>query len=126
IGEWLSDRLSQPFVVENLPGASSNLATEAVVRAPADGYTLLLIGPANAINASLFPNLSFDILRDIAPVAGLTREALVLVLHPSVPAASVPELIAYAKANPGKIKMAMTSAGSSPHVSGKLFRLLTG
>jgi len=126
IGEWLSDRLGQPFVVENLPGASSNTATEVVVRAPADGHTLLLIGPANAINASLFPNLSFDILRDIAPVAGLTREALVLVVHPTVPASTVPQLIAYARANPGKIKIAMTSSGSSPHVSGKLFRLLTG
>ena len=126
IGEWLSDRLGQPFVFENLPGASSNTATEVVVRAPADGHTLLLIGPANAINASLFPNLSFDILRDIAPVAGLTREALVLVVHPAVPASTVPQLIAYARANPGKIKIAMTSSGSSPHVSGKLFRLLTG
>jgi tripartite-type tricarboxylate transporter receptor subunit TctC len=126
IGEWLSDRLGQPFVVENLPGASSNTATEVVVRAPADGHTLLLIGPANAINASLFPNLSFDILRDIAPVAGLTREALVLVVHPAVPASTVPQLIAHARANPGKIKIAMTSSGSSPHVSGKLFRLLTG
>jgi tripartite-type tricarboxylate transporter receptor subunit TctC len=126
IGEWLSDRLGQPFVVENLPGASSNTATEAVVRAPADGHTLLLIGPANAINASLFPNLSFDIRRDIAPVAGLTREALVLVVHPAVPAPNVPQLIAYARANPGKIRMAMTSSGSSPHVSGKLFRLMTG
>jgi tripartite-type tricarboxylate transporter receptor subunit TctC len=126
IGEWLSDRLGQPFVVENLPGASSNTATEAVVRAPADGHTLLLIGPANAINASLFPNLSFDIRRDIAPVAGLTREALVLVVHPTVPASTVPQLIAYAKANPGKLRMAMTSSGSSPHVSGKLFKLMTG
>jgi tripartite-type tricarboxylate transporter receptor subunit TctC len=126
IGEWLSDRLGQPFVVENLPGASSNTATEAVVRAPADGHTLLLIGPANAINASLFPNLSFDIRRDIAPVAGLTREALVLVVHPAVPAPNVPQLIAYARANPGKIRMAMTSSGSSPHVSGKLFQLMTG
>jgi tripartite-type tricarboxylate transporter receptor subunit TctC len=96
------------------------------VRAPADGHTLLLIGPANAINASLFPNLSFDIRRDIAPVAGLTREALVLVVHPAVPAPNVPQLIAYARANPGKIRMAMTSSGSSPHVSGKLFRLMTG
>jgi tripartite-type tricarboxylate transporter receptor subunit TctC len=126
IGEWLSNRLGQPFVVENLPGGSSNPATEVVVRAPPDGYTLLLMGPANAINASLFTNLKFDIRRDIVPVAGLTREALVLVVHPSVPAATVPELIAYAKANPGKLRMAMTGAGSSPHVSGKLFRLLTG
>ena len=125
IAQWLSDRLGQPFVVENLPGASSNTATETVVRAPADGHTLLLIGPANAINASLFPNLSFDIRRDIAPVAGLTREALVLVVHPSVPASTVPQLIAYARANPGRLRMAMTSSGSSPHVSGKLFQLMT-
>ena len=126
IGEWLTNRLGQPFAVDNLPGGSSNPATEVVVRAPADGHTLLLMGPANAINASLFPNLPFDIRRDIVPVAGLTREALVLVVHPSVPAATVPELVAYAKANPGKLRMAMTGAGSSPHVSGKLFRLLTG
>jgi tripartite-type tricarboxylate transporter receptor subunit TctC len=126
IGGWLSGRLGQPFNVENLPGGSSNPATEAVVRAAPDGYTLLLMGPANAINASLFPNLGFDIRRDIAPVAGLTRESLVLVVHPSVQAATVPELIAYAKANPGKLRMAMTGTGSSPHVSGKLFRLMTG
>jgi tripartite-type tricarboxylate transporter receptor subunit TctC len=125
IGEWLSPRLGQPFVIDNVPGASSNTATEIVVRAPPDGHTLLLIGPANAINASLFPNLGFDILRDIAPVAGLTREALVLVVHPSVPATTVPQLIAYAKANPGKLRLAMTSSGSSPHVSAKLFQLLT-
>jgi tripartite-type tricarboxylate transporter receptor subunit TctC len=126
LAEWLSPRLGQPVVVENIPGASSNTATEVVVRAPADGHTLLLLGPANAINASLFKNLSFDLLRDLTPVAGLTREALVMVVHPSVPAKSLPELIAYAKANPGKITMAMTSAGSSPNVSGKLFQLLTG
>jgi len=126
ISEWLSDRLGQPFVVENLPGASSNTATEAVVRAPADGHTLLLIGPANAINASLFPNLGFDIRRDIAPVAGLTREALVLVVHPTVPVSTVPQFITYARANPGRLRMAMTSSGSSPHVSGKLFQLMTG
>ena len=126
IGGWLSDQLGQPFDVENLPGGSSNPATEVVVRAPPDGYTILLMGPANAINASLFPNLGFDIRRDIVPVAGLTREALVLVVHPAAPAATVAELIAHAKANPGKLRMAMTGAGTSPHVSGKLFRLMTG
>ena len=110
IGSWLTERLGQPFEIENRAGGSSNPATELVVRAPADGYTMLLMGPANAINASLFPNLSFDIRRDIAPVAALTREALVLVVHPSVPAATVPELIAFAKANPGKLRMAMTGA----------------
>ena len=109
IGEWLTGQLGQPFTVENLPGGSSNPATEIVVRAPADGYTMLLMGPANAINATLFPKLPFDIRRDIAPVAALTREALVLVVHPSVPASTVPELIAYAKANPGKLRMAMTA-----------------
>ena len=90
IAQWLSDRLGQPFVVENQPGGSGNIATETVVRAPADGYTLLLVGPANAISASLYPNLGFNFLRDIAPVAGITREPLVLVVHPSVPATTVP------------------------------------
>jgi tripartite-type tricarboxylate transporter receptor subunit TctC len=126
LAEWLSPRLGQPILVENLPGASSNTATEVVVRAPADGHTLLLLGAANAINASLFTNLSFDLLRDIAPVAGITREALVMVVHPAVPAKTVSEFIAETKANPGKIRMAMTSAGSSPHVTGKLFQLMTG
>src|SRR5262249_39185452 len=108
IGQWLSERLGQPVIVENRPGASGNLATEAVMRAPADGYTLLLVGPANAINASLYNKLQFNFLRDIAPVAAITREPLVMLVHPSVPATSVPEFIAYAKANPGKIKIAST------------------
>ena len=126
VAQWLTERLGQPFVVENQPGASSNIATEAAVRAPADGYTLLLAGPANAINASLYDNLPFNFLRDIAPVAGITREPLVLVVHPSVPAKTVPELIARAKANPGKIRMATTGNGSSPHVSGVLFQMMAG
>ena len=126
MGQWLSQRLGQPFVIENRPGASGNIATEAVVRSAPDGYTLLLVGPANAIGASLYPNLSFNFLRDIAPVAGITREPLVLVVHPSVPAASAAELIAYAKAEPGRIKTASTGNGSSPHVSGELFKMLTG
>jgi tripartite-type tricarboxylate transporter receptor subunit TctC len=126
IGEWLSGRLGQPVIVENRPGASGNPATEAVVRAPADGYTLLLVGPANAINGSLYDNLKFNFLRDIAPVAAITREPLVMLVHPSVPAKTVPEFIAYAKANPGKIKMASTGNGSSPHVSGLLFTMMTG
>ncbi len=126
VAQWLSDRLGQPFVVENRPGASGNIATEAVVRAPADGYTLLLVGPANAISGSLYDNLSFNFLRDIAPVAGITREPLVMVVHPSVPANAVPEFIAYAKANPGSVRMASTGNGSSPHVSGELFRMITG
>ena len=126
VGQWLSDRLGQPFVVENRPGASGNIATEAVVRAPADGYTLLLVGPANAISGSLYDNLSFNFLRDIAPVAGITREPLIMVVHPSVPANTVPEFIAYAKARPGNVRMASTGNGSSPHVSGELFRMMTG
>ena len=126
IGQWLSERLGQPVIVENRPGASGNLATEAVVRAPADGYTLLMVGPANAINASLYNDLKLNFLRDIAPVAAITREPLVMLIHPSVPATSVPKFIAFAKANPGKIKMASTGNGSSPHVSGLLFTMMTG
>jgi tripartite-type tricarboxylate transporter receptor subunit TctC len=126
MGQWLAQRLGQPFVVENRPGASGNIATEAVVRAGADGRTLLLVGPANAISASLYPGLAFNFLRDIAPVAGITREPLVMVVHPSVPATTVAEFIAYAKAEPGRIKLASTGNGSSPHVSGELFKMLTG
>jgi tripartite-type tricarboxylate transporter receptor subunit TctC len=126
IGQWLSDQLGQPFMVENRPGASGNIATEAVVRARADGYTLLLVGPANAIGTSLYTNLSFSFLRDIAPVASITREPLVMVVHPSVPATTVAQFIADAKAHAGTIKMASTGNGSSPHVSGELFKMMTG
>ena len=124
--QWLTQRLGQPLVVENRPGASGNIATDAVVRAPADGHTLLLVGPANAISASLYPGLAFNFLRDIAPVAGITREPLVMVVHPSVPATTVAEFVAYAKREPGRIKLASTGNGSSPHVSGELFKMLTG
>ncbi len=126
VAGWLTERLGQPFVVENRSGRSGNIATEAVVRAPADGYTILLAGPANAISGSLYSNLPFNFLRDIAPVAGITREALVMVVHPSVPAKTVAEFIAHAKANPGKVTMASTGNGSSPHVTGELFKLMTG
>jgi tripartite-type tricarboxylate transporter receptor subunit TctC len=126
IAQWLSEKLGQPFVVENQPGNASNIGTATVVRAPADGYTLLLVGPANAINASLFDKLEFNFLRDIAPVAGLTREPLVMLLHPAVAARTVPELIAYAKSNPGKLKLALTDPGSAPHASGELFRMMSG
>jgi tripartite-type tricarboxylate transporter receptor subunit TctC len=126
IGHWLSERLAQPFVIENRPGAGSNIATEAVVRATADGYTLLLAGPANAINATLYDNLSFNFIRDIVPVAGITREPLVMEVHPSLPSKTVPEFIAYAKANPGKINMASPGNGSSGHVAGELFKMMTG
>ena len=126
MSEWLSVRLGQPFVVENRPGAAGNLAAEAVVRAPADGHTLLLLGPSNAINASLHDRLDFDILRDIAPVAGITREPLVMVVNPSVPVKTVAEFIALAKAHPGTITMASAGNGSSPHVAGELFKMMNG
>jgi len=126
IAQWLSTKLGQPFNVENKGGRSGNIATEEVVRAPADGYTVLLCGPANAISGSLYPNLSFNFLRDIVPVAGVTREALVMVVHPSVPAKTVLEFLAHAKANPGAMKMASTGNGSSPHVTGELFKQMTG
>jgi tripartite-type tricarboxylate transporter receptor subunit TctC len=126
MGQWLSERLGQPFIIENRPGAGSNIATEAVVRAPADGYTLLLVTAANAINATLYEKLSFDLSRDIAPVAGIIVVPNVMVVHPSVPAKTVPEFIAYAKANPGKINMASGPIGGSSHVSGELFKMMTG
>jgi tripartite-type tricarboxylate transporter receptor subunit TctC len=126
IGQWLSERLGQPFVIENRPGASTIIGTEAVVRAPADGYTLLLATPSSAINATLFEKLSYNFLRDIAPVAGIMRVPNVMVVHPSVPAKSVPEFIAYAKANPGKINVESTGAGTSNHLAGELFKLMTG
>jgi len=126
MGQWLSERLGQQFLVENRPGAGTNIGTEAVVRAPADGYTLLLVGAPNAINATLYDKLSFNFLRDIAPVAGISRECPVLVVHPSFPAKTVPEFIAYAKANPGKISMASPGNGSTPHVTGELFKMMAG
>ena len=126
IGQWLALRLGQPVNVENRPGASGNIATEIVVRAPADGYTLLLVGPANAISGSLNDNLTFDFLRDIAPVAGITREPLVMLVHPSIPATGVAEFLAYAKASSNRIRTASTGNGSSPHMSALLFRMLAG
>jgi tripartite-type tricarboxylate transporter receptor subunit TctC len=124
MGQWLSERLGQPFIVENRPGATGNLATEAVVRAPADGYTLLSVGPSDAINASLYDKLNFNFLRDIAPVAGIIRVSNVMVVHPSIPAKTVPEFIAYAKANPGKLNFASAGNGSPNHVAGELFKMM--
>src|SRR5436190_8078794 len=126
IGQWLSERLGQQFVIENRPGASTIIGTEAVVRAPADGYTLLLATPSSAINATLFEKLSYNFLRDIAPVAGIMRVPNVMVVHPSVPAKTVSEFIVYAKANPGKINVESTGAGTSNHLAGELFKLMTG
>jgi tripartite-type tricarboxylate transporter receptor subunit TctC len=126
MGHWLSDQLGAQFIVENRPGAGSNLATEAVVRAPADGLTLLLIGPPAAINTTLYEKLDFNFIRDIAPVAGIARMPEVMVVNPSVPAKTVPEFIAYAKANPGKISFASAGNGTIPHVAGELFKFMTG
>lgn len=126
IAAWLTNRLGQPFEVDNKPGRSGNIGTELVVRAPPDGYALLLIGPANAISGSLYPNLGFNFLRDIVPVAAITREPLVMVVHPSVPAATPSEFISYAKENLSSIVMASTGNGSSPHVTGELFKQMTG
>ena len=125
-GQWLSERLGQPFIIESRPGAATNLATEAVVRAAPDGYTLLLIAPANAINATLYDKLTFNFLRDIEPIAGIIRFPNVVVVNPSLPIKSIPELIAYAKANPGKLNMASSGNGSTIHMSGELFKMLTG
>ena len=125
-GQWLSERLGQPVVIESRPGAATNLATEAVVRAAPDGYTLLLVAPANAINATLYDKLNFNFLRDIAPVAGIIRFPNVVVVNPSLPIKTIPELIAYAKANPGKPNMASSGNGSTIHMSGELFKMMTG
>ena len=125
-GQWLSEGLGQPFIIDNRPGAGSNVGTEAVVRAPPDGYTLLLVGPPGAINATLYDKLNFNFIRDIAPVVGIIRVPNVMVVHPSVPAKTVPEFIAYAKTNPGKINMASSGNGTSPHLAGELFKLMTG
>ena len=126
LGPWLSERLGQQFIIENRPGAGSNIATEAVVRSTPDGYTLLLIAPSSAINATLYDKLNFNFVRDIAPVAGIIRVPLVMVLNPSVPAKTVPEFTAYAKAHPGKTNMASSGNGTSGHVAGELFKMMAG
>ena len=126
LAQWLSDRIGQQFFVEIRSGAGGNLATEAVVKSPADGYTLLLGGLPNAVNATLYDKLHFDFIRDIAPVAGVASTVNALVVNPSVPAKSVPELIAYAKANPGKLNMGSAGIGSPPHMAGELFKKMTG
>jgi len=126
IGQWLSERLGQQFVIDNRPGGGSNIGTEAVVRAPADGYTLLMVGSANATNATLYDKLNFNFIRDIAPVGSVIRFPYVMLVHPSVPARSVPEFIAYAKANPRKVSMASSGTGAVPHVTGELFKMMAG
>ena len=126
MAQRLQERLGQPFVVDNRPGAGGTIGTEAVVRASPDGYTLLLISGAHMVNATLYDKLSFNFIRDIAPVAGISRETGLMVVHPSVPTKTVPEFIAYAKANPGKINMASAGIGASSHVAGELFKMMTG
>jgi tripartite-type tricarboxylate transporter receptor subunit TctC len=126
MGQWLSERLGQQFIIENRPGAGSNIATEAVVRAPADGYTLLLVTGANAINATLYEKLNFNFISDIAPVAGISRETFALEVNPSFPAKTIPEFIAHAKANPGKLSMASPGSGTVPHMAGELFKMMAG
>lgn len=125
IGQWLTDRLGQQFVIENRGGAAGNIGSEAALNSPADGYTLLLCSVANAISATLYDNLKYK-FRDVAPVAGISRAPNVMVVHPSVPAKTVPEFIAYAKANPGKVNMASSGTGTSIHMSGELFKLMAG
>jgi len=126
MSQWLSERLGQPFVVENRPGAGTNIATEAVVKALPDGYTLLQVSSAAAINATLYEKLNFNFVRDIAPIASFVRQPTIVVVNPAVPATTVPELIAYAKANPGKISMASPGIGSTPHLAGELFKTMAG
>jgi tripartite-type tricarboxylate transporter receptor subunit TctC len=126
IGQSLSERLNQPFIIENRAGAAGNIGTEAAVRAAPDGYTLLLVGSPHAINATVYDNLNFNLIRDIAPVAGIMRVPLVMLVTPSVPARTVPEFIAYARGNPGKVNMASAGVGTPQHVSGELFKMMTG
>jgi tripartite-type tricarboxylate transporter receptor subunit TctC len=126
MGQWLSERTGQQFFIENRPGAGTNIATEVVVNAPPDGYTLLLVGLPNASNASLFDKLGFNFIRDITPIAGIMRVPNVLVVNPSVPAKTVPEFIAYAKSNPGKVNMASAGTGSGSHLAGELFKIMAG
>jgi len=126
MGQGLSERLGRPFVVENRPGAGGTIGTEAVVRAPADGYTLLLCRTSNATDAALYDKLKFNFIRDIAPIATISRESLVLVVNPSIPAKTLPEFLAYARANPGKVNMASAGTGTTSHVAGELFKMMAG
>jgi tripartite-type tricarboxylate transporter receptor subunit TctC len=126
MGQWLSERLGKPFIIENRAGANSNIATEVVTRAAANGYALLMATNANAINTTLYDKLNFNFINDIAPIAGIVQTPLVIVVNPSVPAMTVPEFIAYARANEGKINMANPGTGSLQHISGELFKMMTG
>jgi tripartite-type tricarboxylate transporter receptor subunit TctC len=126
IGQWLSERLAQPIVIENRPGAGGNTATEAIVNAPPDGHALLLVTPGNVVNSALYAKPNHDFIRDIAPVAGITRQGQIMLVNPSVPSKTVPDFIAYAKANPGKLNMASSGTGTTPHLAGELFKMMAG
>jgi tripartite-type tricarboxylate transporter receptor subunit TctC len=126
VGQWLSERLGQPFVIENRAGAGSNIATQAVVNAPPDGYTLLLVGSTNAINATFYQKLNFNFIRDIAPVSSITRQPQVMLANPSFPGKTIPELIDHAKANPGKVNMSSAGIGTIGHLAGELFKMMAG
>jgi tripartite-type tricarboxylate transporter receptor subunit TctC len=126
MGQWLSERLGQSFVIDNRPGGGGNIGTEAVIKAPADGYTLLQVGPSHAINATLYDKLNFDFIRDVAPIATMVSQPQVMLVHPSVSTHTVPEFIAYAKANAGKLNMASAGTGTGPHLTGELFKMMTG
>ena len=126
IGQWLTERLGQPFVIENRPGAGTNIAAEAVIHAPPDGYTLFLTNFSNAVNASLYEKLNFNFMRDMAPVVGISRAPVIMAVHPSLPAKTVADFIAYAKTNPGKINMGSAGIGSAGHLAGELFQMMTG
>jgi len=126
VGQWLAERLAQPFIVENRPGAGGNLATELVVRAPPDGYTLVLAALSDVVNVTLYDKLAFNFIRDIAPIASLIRQPEIMVVNPSLPTKTIPEFIAYAKANPGKINMGSAGNGTAPHLAGELFKMMAG
>jgi tripartite-type tricarboxylate transporter receptor subunit TctC len=126
MAKWLEEHLAQPFVIEDRPGAGSNLGTETVVRSPADGYTLLMVAASAAINASLYENLKFNFMRDIAPIASIVRQPQIVVVHPAVPVTTVPDLIAFAKANPNKLNFASPGIGTAPHLAGELFKMVSG
>jgi tripartite-type tricarboxylate transporter receptor subunit TctC len=126
MAQWLSNHLAQPFVIEDRPGAGSNLGTEMVIRSPADGYTLLMVAASAAINATLYDNLKFDFMRDVTPIASIVRQPQIVAVHPSVPATTIPEFIAYAKANPNKLSFASPGVGTAPHLAGELFKMMSG
>jgi tripartite-type tricarboxylate transporter receptor subunit TctC len=126
VAQWLSDRIGHPFVVENRPGGGTNIATEAVVRAAPDGHTLLLVNPANAINATLYEHLPFNFIRDVIPVISMVRQPLIMLINPSLPSKTIPEFISYARSNPGRITMASAGTGTAPHLAGELFRMIAG